>query len=485
MQFPFTASHQSIAIFFKQKMHNIPATDPAFEPLYEHLKLPEHDHAFVENLIDKPAVLERLSVGAIRVVGDSVLYNGTAIRSSLSVRLLDMLDQGFPAENWARFMERVLMNPSERSRECLFDFLDKWNAPITEDGHFIAFKRVRNDYRDIHSGTMDNSPGQIVSMPREEVNPDPSQTCSRGLHVAATNYLGSYASAHRSRTLACKVDPVDVVAVPRDYNFAKMRVCRYLVLGDSEEALYTNAHKLQVYETPVSAPERSASSEALASLADKALCTDVVTFSQHWQRDVTLEVEEGSFVVPTAFSGEDMPSNKFMVGVVLDVSRLEDGIVADIEWQDGSMTEVATVSNSNPLASDITPVVYIGTPFTDEVEDDEDEDEVCPNCGEQKMNWQYQCEDCEDQQNADDDEQWREIADREDELDHIAETGCTSAGVPATEDQLAMAQVKTFERDGVTYSLPEVKDGIAAHGQRGYSRMTGIPRSTLQEWIKD
>ena len=40
-----------------------------------------------------------------------------------------------------------------------------------------------------------------------------------------------------------------------------------------------------------------------------------------------------------------------------------------------------------------------------------------------------------------------------------------------------------FARGGVTYLQSAVTRGIEDHGQRGYSRMTGIPRTTLQDWV--
>jgi hypothetical protein len=52
----------------------------------------------------------------------------------------------------------------------LYGFLEKGNLPITNDGHFLAYKKVRKDYKDCHSGTMDNSIGQVVEMERNQVD---------------------------------------------------------------------------------------------------------------------------------------------------------------------------------------------------------------------------------------------------------------------------------------------------------------------------
>jgi hypothetical protein len=69
--------------------------------------------------------------------------------------------------------------------------------------------------------------GKAVSMPRYECDNDPSQTCSSGLHVGAPGYVQSFGRGENNYILACLVSPANVVAVPYDYNFEKMRVCEY------------------------------------------------------------------------------------------------------------------------------------------------------------------------------------------------------------------------------------------------------------------
>jgi hypothetical protein len=73
-----------------------------------------------------------------------------------------------------------------------------------------------------------------VTMDRSKVDDDPQHTCSSGLHVCADEYLKGYATGSDNRTLVVEVNPADVVAVPYDYNFSKMRVCRYKVLAQIE-----------------------------------------------------------------------------------------------------------------------------------------------------------------------------------------------------------------------------------------------------------
>lgn len=461
MFYPHNASDQSISVFFNGRMCSVPHTDSHFDDLRAHLANPEHDHEFLENILDKPQRISRLSEGLVEVIGSTVYYKGIAAHSTLTYRLLEMLDNGENAVIWARFLERVMENPSERSRSCLYDFLNKWKAPITEDGHFIAFKRVRSDYKDIHSGKFDNSPGSIVQMPREGVNPDPDESCSRGLHVAASSYLGSfYATSTDSKVLACKVDPADVVAVPRDYGFAKMRVCRYEVLGDADESFVNNADKVSVYTPGAEAPVKENTDVTFDDDEDETTC---------WE------------------CGEEIPNW---------MSRCDDcQEEADREAEEEAEREAA-----------------------------EEEEHYCGECGDHPVEEEDDlCADCE----ADEMEQWHAQNDATnamfDEADHIAETGLTTAGEPASDSQKQAAAAflvipssplreepaadegegnghsvarftedndedevpseMAFQRNGVTYTASEITEGVEKSGQRGYGRLTGIPRTTLQDWL--
>jgi hypothetical protein len=73
-------------------------------------------------------------------------------------------------------------------------------------------------------------------MDRSNVDDDSQRTCSSGLHVCADSYLDGFANSVNNRTVVVKVNPRDVVAVPYDYNFAKMRCCRYEVISEITDA---------------------------------------------------------------------------------------------------------------------------------------------------------------------------------------------------------------------------------------------------------
>lgn len=182
-----------------------------------------------QQLLDE--IDERKLSDVITIVGDTVFYKQYAVDNSLTRRMLDHLKQGVDIKPLVPFLENLMQNPSNRTVEHLYAFLEYGKIPLTGDGHFLAYKAVRQDWYDIHSGTFDNSIGSVCEVPRNQVDENPEQTCSHGLHVCSFEYLPHFAHAD-GHVVFVKVNPRDVVAIPRDYNNTKMRVCRYEVVGE-------------------------------------------------------------------------------------------------------------------------------------------------------------------------------------------------------------------------------------------------------------
>jgi len=142
---------------------------------------------------------------------------------------------GLPHEPLLNFFKNLMDNPSKRAVDELYDFLEAGELPITEDGHFLAFKNVRSNYKDIHSGTFDNSVGKVCEMPRNGVDEDKDRTCSAGLHFCSIKYLPSFTDSDGGKTMIVKINPKDVVAIPADYNNTKGRTCRYEVVAEYKD----------------------------------------------------------------------------------------------------------------------------------------------------------------------------------------------------------------------------------------------------------
>ena len=169
---------------------------------------------------------------SVEVSGNEVLYAGKPVHNVVVDRILRAIKENVDATPIAKFLDRLMRNPSFTAVKELYLFLECNKIPLTEDGCFLAWKKVRPDFKDIYSGTLDYTPGNRVVMPRNEVDEDRNRTCSKGLHCAGWDYLPHFGDTFNSRIVIVKVDPAHVVAVPSDYGNAKMRVSEMLVLRE-------------------------------------------------------------------------------------------------------------------------------------------------------------------------------------------------------------------------------------------------------------
>jgi hypothetical protein len=173
--------------------------------------------------------VSKISQGNVVVTEDGVTYKGQPLHGYLANKLVQFFNEGLDIAHYCAFMNNIMENPSMTSREELYLFLEAANLPITEDGCFLAYKAVNSEFKDKHSRTFDNSPGQVLSMERRNVDDNRERTCSYGFHAAAYEYAKGFMS-YGDKLVAVKINPADVVSVPSDYNNQKLRTCRYEVM---------------------------------------------------------------------------------------------------------------------------------------------------------------------------------------------------------------------------------------------------------------
>lgn len=169
----------------------------------------------------------------LKVLDGSLYWYGIKQESSIAKRILSDIEAGTFDERYAKFMTKLMHNPSYKAVEMLYDFLEENHFKILEDGNFEAFKGVQkteNGWRDWKTGLVPNYIGMVVSMPRNMVEDNPSISCSYGLHIGPFDYAQNYGTV-----LTVSVDPADVVSVPYNYENRKCRCCRYTVLDGPEE----------------------------------------------------------------------------------------------------------------------------------------------------------------------------------------------------------------------------------------------------------
>jgi hypothetical protein len=196
--------------------------------------LNKKDFARAAELLNKAKAITRRSLGAFELEGETIMFRGIPVHNVVATRIVQFVESGLPFMPAVRFLENLLENPSKRAVDEGYAFLEHKNLPLTEDGCFLAYKSVRSDYLDKYSGTIDNSVGKVVEVPRNMVDDNREHECSAGLHVGSLEYAGPSGWYNRpnDNVVIVKVNPRDIVSVPRDHSAQKMRVCRYEVIAD-------------------------------------------------------------------------------------------------------------------------------------------------------------------------------------------------------------------------------------------------------------
>lgn len=225
--YPYLITGNAVVVVINNKQYTLSKGNIGFDALIEAIK--EGRWEDVPALASPVVAVRKFSNGFVDVIDGQVTYDGQPIHSVLSQKILDMFEQGFDINPLTNFMQNLYTNPSKRAVDELYGFLESGNMPITEDGYFLAYKKVREDYTDVHSGKFDNSVGKVVSMPRNQVDDNKDNTCSAGLHFCSFDYLKSFGG---SRIMILKINPADVVSIPSDYNQQKGRTWRYTVIGE-------------------------------------------------------------------------------------------------------------------------------------------------------------------------------------------------------------------------------------------------------------
>lgn len=228
----FVITPVNVIFTFNDEQFAVDVSSPNFKAICDSLLAGKYDKAV--ELADVAKAITRYMRGYVVIQDGVITYKGLEIHGGMTGRILDAMASGESkqVDKLVAFFERLMANPSNRAVNELFSFLEANDIEITDDGYFYAWKKVRRDYKDIYTGKMDNSPGKEVRVPRNMVDENSEVTCSHGLHVCSKSYLKSYGGHNNVAVLKCKVDPADVVAIPKDYNNAKMRCCGYYVEAD-------------------------------------------------------------------------------------------------------------------------------------------------------------------------------------------------------------------------------------------------------------
>ena len=183
--------------------------DPRFDKILAAIRAGKLDQ--IPGIVDPTS--EFAEKAGLEVEEGLLKVEGMTMPPELNAKIVEYKNQSIPFKSLLLFWANLQENPSFHTRQFLFKFLENKGHAITEDGCFIGYRGVREDFKDQHSKTFDNSPGQICEMPRHLVDDDHMKSCSHGLHVGGYEMAKTFGP----KMVIVKVNPKDVVAVPDAY----------------------------------------------------------------------------------------------------------------------------------------------------------------------------------------------------------------------------------------------------------------------------
>lgn len=285
MSFPYLIQGSNITVVIGTTPHTVSKNHIAYNKLVAAIKANDWDT--VQDIIEPKQVVLNFGKGNVSIQGDKIFWKGRELHNALTKRMVAMIQEDFPVEPLIAFMENLMENPSKRAVTELYGFLEKNTLPITPDGCFLAYKKVRQDYFDCHSGTVLNKPAvymtdedadtlkeavgknnevtvevvdgvTVVSMERNLVDDDQNRTCSTGLHFCSRDYLNHFGG---ERIVVLKINPRDVVSIPNDYNDSKGRCARYEIVDEidkdkADEAFAKTVQEAAEKEASILTPEK-------------------------------------------------------------------------------------------------------------------------------------------------------------------------------------------------------------------------------------
>lgn len=200
----------------------------------------------VSELVDVGRSIQRrfddVVEGRVAVRNGVVYFDDDPMHGAVADAIVRFLQDGKSVTPLVKFMENIMANPQEHSREQFYRWIETHQFPIDDDGHIVAYKGVTTDLKSIHSGgafvdgewvrgQIPNQVGSVITMGRSEVAHDPATPCHTGLHAGTWDYASGFGQV----VLHVRINPRDVVSVPNDCGSAKVRVCRYEVVGTTEK----------------------------------------------------------------------------------------------------------------------------------------------------------------------------------------------------------------------------------------------------------
>jgi len=271
---------RTLALFFENgDSETIPETHISFQAILDKLLA---GTAKDEEIRELTRVLETVATKMsalserVSVDGKDIYFDGDPLAGELGEVIKSLFAEGNTDFGpLVKFLEKAKTNPSLESVDGLYRWIKNGDLVIDPEGDIIAYKGVKVVDGVSYStrsgmafvdgekveGFIPNKPGTVITMPRSTVDDGSHGYCATGLHVGTHAFAKGFATQYGdSRVVLVKFNPRDMVAVPKDASSQKARVCRYVVLGETEARLASALYKEPV-KVPA-APEKLSSKDA-------------------------------------------------------------------------------------------------------------------------------------------------------------------------------------------------------------------------------
>jgi len=274
----YIINETGVVLFRNGKPQKIASSEKNYAAVIAALKLPEHQQAeAIENALKKINVNENISSQGFYVndATQEVSYKGELLPAPLAKKVFSLIKQNLPVTLLEKFWENLKLNPSYNSIRELYDFLAYKELPITEDGCFLAYRGLHNNFYSIHGnlqtkvlqgtvnekGQIYNGVGEHIEVWRGDVDDNRENHCSMGVHAGSHAYASNWS---RGKVVVVKINPKDVVSVPSDYDCQKLRCCAYTVMSEVERELESVATDADCNEYQVDVcPEENAARNSI------------------------------------------------------------------------------------------------------------------------------------------------------------------------------------------------------------------------------
>jgi len=229
-------------------------THPEYSGLVECVKTGDADE--FTRLMETGHQIENWSEGDFKFVDGFLFYDDEPVRKVITSRIVQMLKEGWDHNPMLKFLENLYENVSHRAVNEFYDWIQHKGLAITSDGYILGYKGVtvysgpeqtdldgnllkEGDLVDRYTSVSHrNNVGDAPAMKRRKVDDNCNNGCGSGLHAGTFEYASGWAGSD-GKVVLVKIDPRDVVSIPTDCDFQKLRCRTYEVVDVAREIIET------------------------------------------------------------------------------------------------------------------------------------------------------------------------------------------------------------------------------------------------------